>query len=166
MHHPHTREAQHVGNLVGIGEHGCRAVWNNSSGKFGRSKHPAFDMHMPVNQARNQIAAMCLDDVRIGTNAMRSIRANIGKPPVGHRYLPPIQHLTGLHVNQLAAAQNEVSGTAPCGDSNQSGGNIGPRFDVIFHPQIFHQFSQCSRGHGFNVARQMKRAACSTQAAQ
>ena len=164
MHHAHPRKAQHIGDLVGVGEHGGRAVWNNGSRKFGGGQHAAFDMHVAVDQARDQVAAMCLDDVRIGTNAMRSVRANIGKAPVGHRHLPTIQHLAGLHVYQLAAAHNRVSGTAPCGDSDQTGGDIGPRFDVIFHPQMFHHFSWCSRGDAFNAGRQMQRAACSPQA--
>ena len=82
MHHTHTIKAQHIRNFMRIGKHGGGAMRDHGGGKFGGCQHAAFDMHMPVAQARDQIAPCAINHLRFRPNAMGCIHANIGKPPL------------------------------------------------------------------------------------
>ena len=134
MHHPHAAQAKDIGNLVRVGEHRGRAMRDHGRSEFGRRQHPAFDMHMPVAQAGDQVTAIGLDHFGVGADAMAGVRADIGKASGGDGDLP-VQHLACLDIDQLAATNDHVGRAAASGDSNQMRRDLGPRFDVIFHPQ-------------------------------
>ena len=134
MHHPHAAQAKNIGNLMRVGEHRRRAMRDHGGGEFGRRQHPAFDMHVTIAEARDQVTASRLDHLGIRADAMAGVRADIGETPGGDGDLP-VQHLARLHIDQFAATDDHVGRAAACGDSDQMRSNLRPRFDVIFHSQ-------------------------------
>ena len=90
MHHAHAVHAKHVRNLVRVSEHRGGSMWNNSSGKFGRSQHTGLNMHMAVAQTRDHIATVHLNHLCVWANAMGRINANICKTPMSDSNLPTV----------------------------------------------------------------------------
>ena len=128
MHHPHTGQPQHIGNLVRVVKHGGGAMRHHGAGKFGGGQHAAFDVHMAVAQTGDQIVAGGVDDFGVRPGAMKGIRANIGETPHGDRHLPLRQDLAALHVDKGAAPDHQIGfGAASC-HSNQMRRAVGPRF--------------------------------------
>lgn len=77
--------------------------------------------------------AIRLNDLGIRTNAMARIRPNISKPARSDSDLPALQDFTALNINNTAAPDHQISGRATRSNSNEMGGQIGPRFQWIFH---------------------------------
>ena len=51
LHVAHALDAEHIGDLVGIGDGGGGSVDQGQSGEFGRGEHRAFDVHMRIDKA-------------------------------------------------------------------------------------------------------------------
>ncbi len=62
-------------------------------------QHAAFDMHVGVAEAGDEVAALGLDDLACPADAVAGIRAAIGEPPVGDGDLPAVEHLARVHVH-------------------------------------------------------------------
>ena len=127
MHHPDTAQAQHIGDLMRVCEHRCRAMRDDGGREFRRSQHAAFDVHVSVAKAGYQELAGRIHHLGLRPDAMRGIRPDIGKAPLGHSYLPTWQHLAALHINQRTALDDQIGGSAPGSHSHQSRGTISPR---------------------------------------
>jgi hypothetical protein len=55
QHEAHPLQAQHVGDLVGVGDAGHRAVAAGQAGEFRRHQHGTFHMHVGVHETRYQV---------------------------------------------------------------------------------------------------------------
>ena len=127
MHDPNTRQTQHIGNFMRIGKHRGRAMRDNGRGKFSRDQHAAFDMHMPVAQARNKIATTRIDHLRFWANTMARIRPNIGKPTSDNGNFPTLKNLARLNIDQPTVLNDQIRGRSPGSDSDQICSAICPR---------------------------------------
>ena len=78
QHVAHARQPQHVGNLVRIGDCGHGAVADGQTGKFGRRQHRAFNMHMRIDEAGDQVTQ---------AGHLRPGRVNNGDHPVAPYHL-------------------------------------------------------------------------------
>ena len=127
MHHPNPRQTQHIGNFMRVGKHRGRTIRDNRRGKFSRDQHAAFDMHMPVAQARNKIATTRIDHLRFWANTMARIRSNIGKPTSGNGNVPILKNLARLNIDQPAVLNDQIRGRSSGSDSNQICSAFCPR---------------------------------------
>ena len=114
MHQTHTAQAQNIRDFMGIGEHRGRAVGDDRGGKFSRGQHPAFDVHMGIAQARNDIAPGRVDHVGIWANTMACVGADIGKAPLRDGNVP-LKDFTGVHVHHAAATDHGLRRRSPGG---------------------------------------------------
>jgi hypothetical protein len=83
----HAGQAQHVGNLVGVNEHAGGAVRDDGAGKFGDGDHAAFDVHVGVAQAGDEVTAVPRNDIGTLSNRVAGIRADVGDTAVFHRHI-------------------------------------------------------------------------------
>ena len=126
VHHPHTFQPKNVGDLVGVGEDGGGAVGDDGSAELGRGQHAAFDMHVAVAQAGDDVAPTGVDHLGLRADAVAGVGADVGEAAGGNRNLPAVEHFAALHVDHLAPADNQVGGAAPGGDGDQTRGALGP----------------------------------------
>ena len=133
MHQPDAAQAQDVGDLVWIGEHGRRAVRDHGGGELGRSQHARLDVHVPVAKPWDQEPPLGPDHICLRADAMRRVRADIGETPFGDRHLPPVQDLAGLDIDQLAAPDHAVGRLTPCRHGDKNGRHVLPGFERYLH---------------------------------
>ena len=151
VHHPDAFKTQHIRDLMWVSEHRRCAMRNNGSRKFSRGQHTTFDMHMAIAQTGNEVATSCINHFGLRSNTMRRIRSNIGKAPFDNRHLPAIQNFTRLNINQTSTLDHKIRVFATSSDGDQAGGDLGPRFKVMFHSQWFHRFETSARGAGLDL---------------
>ena len=58
-------KSEDIGDLVRVDEHRRRAVRDDGAREFRDGHHAALDMHVPVAEARHEIASLGLDDARL-----------------------------------------------------------------------------------------------------
>ena len=126
MHHAHAFQPQHIGDLMRVGEHRRGAMGDHSAGKFRRCQHAAFDVHMPVTQAGDHIAALCLDHLGRVAFAMAGVRPDKGNAARLDRDIMVRQGFTRVHVDPDTAGDNRIRSAASCRNSDQLIGHIGP----------------------------------------
>ena len=59
-HEPHAVDTQHIPYFVGIRYGGDGAVEHRSPGKLGGDQHRAFDVHVRVDESRQQVRGLRL----------------------------------------------------------------------------------------------------------
>ena len=69
-------------------------------GKLRRGEHAAFDMHVPVAEARDH-KSICAQNLSVRPDTMAGIRAYIGKAPVDDSNIPA-QNFAGMNIGELA----------------------------------------------------------------
>ena len=136
MHHAHAGQPEDVGDLVGVGEHGGGAVRDHGGGEFGRGELAAFDMHVAVAEAGEEIAALGLGHLGRGADAVRGIGSDIGEAALGDGDLPAVEHLARLDVHEAAAADDPVGRGAAGGDGDKAGGAVSPGGDRVHAPFV------------------------------
>jgi hypothetical protein len=77
-HQANPFEPKYIGDFMGINKHGGRTVWNDRSHKFRYSEHTGFDVHMTVQQPRNQVSSSSLDYLCIWTHCVGCIWTDVG----------------------------------------------------------------------------------------
>ena len=122
-------QPEDIGDLVRVDEHAGGAVRQDRPHKLGHGQHARFDVHMPIQQARHQVLAVCFDDACLLADGMGGIRADIGDPTILDGNIGLRHELAGLHADPGAFAQHQVGRLAAHGNIDQS----ADRFDVRFH---------------------------------
>ena len=106
---PDSLDAQHVGDLVGVGAHRGGAAGEGHPGKVVGGQHAAFQMHVGIHEARQGVSAAAVH----GSAALRRfLRAeNPGDMTVdnadGAAYNRSAEHVDDLHI-----ADHQVKGAA------------------------------------------------------
>lgn len=99
---------------------------DHGAGEFSRCQHAGFDVHMPIAQARNHVAAFCLNDLGAFAFAMRGIRPDKSDTALANGDIVVRQCFAGVDVDPNAACDDQISGRAPGGCVDQISGDIGP----------------------------------------
>ena len=120
MHQPHAGQAEHVGDLVRVDEHGGRAVRRDGADELGDGQHARFDVHVAVAEAGHQEAPVGLDHLRRRrrSSPRRRRRNRRSGPPAMARSVPRISS-PRMDVHPGAAAHDHVGGLAAGGDADQ-----------------------------------------------
>ena len=98
----------------------------HGAGKFRRCQHTAFDVHMPVTQAGDHIAALGLDHLGRVAFAVAGVRPDKGNAPGLDRDIMVRQGFARVHVHPDTAGDNRIRGAASCRNSDQLIGHTGP----------------------------------------
>ena len=128
MHHAYALEPQHIGDLMRIGEHGCRAVRNDRARKFGRGQHAAFNVHMRIAEPGDHEPPVCLYDFCLFANAVACVRADVGYAAFADGDVMICQNLAGVNIHPLAFTNDKVCCLATGGNSDEFWGAFGPGF--------------------------------------
>ncbi|EAQ12543.1 1-deoxy-D-xylulose-5-phosphate synthase [Rhodobacterales bacterium HTCC2654] len=140
MHKPHAFQSQHVRDFVRVGEHARRAVRDHGGGEFRRGQHTAFDMHMGVAQAGDQVLAVGVDHLGVVGKAMAGVRTDVGEPPLSDCDLPAVQHFARVDVHDFGAFDDEVGSLTTRSHSDKARCGFGPRFQwSVCHGAIVQQ---------------------------
>ena len=126
MHQPHARQAEDIGDFVRVDEHRGRAVRDDGAGEFGDGDHAALDMHVAVAEARNEIAAIGIDDLRFRPDTMRGIGAAIGEAAFDDGEVRAGDDLAGMDIDPSAVPHHKVRLGAAHGDIDQFRRNFRP----------------------------------------
>ena len=118
-HHPDTVKPKHVRHLVGINEQTGGTTRRNGTHKFGHGDHARLDMHVSVQQARNEITPVCFNNPCLFPNTMGGIFTNIGEMPVCDSKIGIRNHLSGLYADPTTLANDQISRLSPHGDINE-----------------------------------------------
>ena len=118
MHQLHACQPQHIGDLVGINEHGRSAMGYDRTGEFGHRHHAAFHMHVAIAETRNEIAAIGFNDFCIRADAMGAVFSHIGKAPVSNGDIRVRDDFTGMHIHPTAFADHQIRRRPPHGHVN------------------------------------------------
>ena len=108
-HQPYAFQTKHIRDFMRVNKHGCGSVDQYRARKLAYSQHARFNMHMRVQQTRNQKPTGCLDDLGIGPNRMRCIFSNVSNPAIFHSYVDSRDDLARLHTNPISFLDYQVS---------------------------------------------------------
>ena len=100
---------------------------------------PRFDVHVAVAQARNDVAALGVDDFCVIADAVRCVWSAIGKAAFADGDVVVFQGFAGVHVDPSAALDHQISGLAPRSGCDKFRCGGGPCGKVCVHPPVFHQ---------------------------
>ena len=145
MHHAYTVEAQDIGDLVRIGEHGGGAMRDHSAGELCRGQHARLDMHMPVAEARDHVAACGVDDLRLGPDLGSGVGDHASDAPLPDGDVVVGKCLARVHIHPCPAFDHKISGRASSSSFNEVGGRVGP-CKHMFHVPVFQILRRCARG--------------------
>src|SRR5205814_6051209 len=87
VHELDTRKTEHIGDLVGIDEHGGRAMRNDRARKLGHCYHAAFDVHVSVAQTWDEIAIRRIYRPSLAIDRVGGIRPHIRNAAAGDRHI-------------------------------------------------------------------------------
>ena len=145
MHHADTFKTQYIGDLVRIGEHGCCAMGDHGAGEFGGGEHAALDVHMPVAQTGDHVAALRLDHLRVRPATMIGGRTDKGDAPLHDGNVVIRKGFARVNIHPDAAGDDHVGRAAACSDIHQIGGHIRPFGKTCMcHIATFHRVGACS----------------------
>ena len=82
VHQFDAGQAEDVGDFVGVDEHAGGAVGDDGAGEFGDGDHAAFDVHVGVAQAGDEVTAVSLHHFCLFPNRIVGIFADIGDAAV------------------------------------------------------------------------------------
>ncbi len=99
------RPADHVGDLVGVHEHGGGAVAHGGAGELDRAEHAALDVEMGVHEARRDDAARHVQHLRVG-GGRAALRHDPGDDAPADQHVRAAQGARG-HVHEGAAGQQQ-----------------------------------------------------------
>ena len=122
MHQPDAVEPEHVGDLVRVDEHGRRAVRDHGAGEFGHRHHAALDMHVPVAETGDEIAAAGVDHlVSRARSRVAASGPTIGKPPGGDGQSVPGMISPEWTLTQRPLRTTRSAGFRPAATSTRRG---------------------------------------------
>jgi len=116
MHKAHTFQPHDIGDFVGVGEHGCRAVGHHCAGELGGGQHAAFNVHVAIAKAGQDEATVCLYHYGVRPDHGAGVRPAIGETAISNGDVGVRDHLAGVDVNPLPLANNHISRGAARGD--------------------------------------------------
>ena len=79
---------------------------NDGAHEFSHGEHSRFDVHVSIEQARNDVTICCLDDSSFRANGMGSIRPNIGNAPIFDGNIGVGEDFARLDANLLPITEN------------------------------------------------------------
>ena len=116
-----------------VDEHSRRAVWNNSTDKLGNGNHTRLDMHVSIQQARNQIFSFGIHHSRFFTNGMTGIFTDIGNASVTDGNISMRYNFACLHAHPIPIANDQISRDTAHGTIDQS--------SCVLQPERIHSHS-------------------------
>ena len=108
-----TVDAEHVGDLVRVGDDRCRAERQYEAGQLVDEKLHRLDVHVRVDEAGNDVLPGGVDRLPALVRTKTCDRA------VGDRHVA-LEPLAREHRQDEAARDDEVGGLVPAGDGNRS----------------------------------------------
>ena len=129
VHQADALEPHDIGDLVGVDEHAGGAVGGDGADEFGDGQHAAFDMHVPVAKAGDEVAALGVDDLRVRSDEAVEARAAPGEAAGFDGDVAAGEDLAGMDVDPGAVADHQIGGGAAGGDGDEIGGDLGPGAD-------------------------------------
>ena len=133
MHQFHAGQAQNVGNFVGVDKHAGGAVGNDSAGKFRHGDHAAFDVHVGVAQAGDEVTAVRRNNFRVFPDGVAGIRADVGDTAAFHRHVRLGDDFAAVDVDPTAVLDHEIGALPPHRHIHQIGCYGVPRLSLCCH---------------------------------
>lgn len=99
---------------------------NDRAGEFGRGQQTAFDMHMPVAETGDHIAAIGLDDLCLRAATMAGIRSDKGDAAGGDGNVMIGQGFTCMDVHPDTTSDDHIGRATARRCVDKLRGDIGP----------------------------------------
>ena len=126
MHHSDAVEAEHICDLMGVGEHRRGAMRDHCTGELRRGQHTGFDMHVRVAQPGDHETALYINHVGFRPDTVIGIRHHAGDPAPGDRNVVFRQNLSGMHIDPTTSLKDHVRRLPPGGGCDQVSRDVGP----------------------------------------
>ena len=127
MHQANAVQAEHIRDLVRIDEHRGRAVRDHGAAELRHRHHAAFDMHVRVAQAGNEIAATGIHHLGALADGVRGVRPAIGESPAGDCNIGSGNDLARMDIDPAPVAHDEIRRPPAGRDIDQLGSRLRPR---------------------------------------
>ena len=119
----HAVGAEHVRQLVGVEHDGRRSAGQHEPRELVGEELRRLEMHVRVDEARNDITSGCVDDLAA------LVVAEPGDPAVRDRDVD-VEPLAGEHGQDATSSHDDVGGLVAAGDGEASG-EIGRHGEAI-----------------------------------
>ncbi len=132
IHHQlHALETEHIGDLMRVDEHAGRAAHGDRAHKLGDRHHAGFDVHVTIQQTRDEVASLRIDDLCVLADRMTRIFTHIGNMPVDHGNIRAGDDLSGLDAYPFAVEDDQVGRNASHGDIDECAGKFFGRWHSV-----------------------------------
>jgi len=129
-------DAENVGDFVGVGDDGGRAVGDESLRQLPRRKHRAFDVDVCVDEAGGDEFSAAVENARPGVTAPHADYMAAQNGYVG------IKNITSEDVDDPASLQQQVGGDLAAGGKDPQSQFFHPVFEVACVHKPFHFFGK------------------------
>jgi hypothetical protein len=101
-------QAKNIGDFVRVDEHAGCAKGSHGAHKLGDGDHAALDMHVRVQQARDEIAPARIEHLGLRANGMIGVFAHIGDVFLDDGDISMRDDLPGLDADPLSVFDNHI----------------------------------------------------------
>lgn len=116
---------------MGVYEHAGRAVGDDGAGKFRHRDHAAFDVHVAIAQAGDEVTAVGIHHLGLFADGVLGGRANVGDSAAANGHIGVGDNFGRVDIDPTAVGDDHVGGQAAHGHSGQLLSELAPRFHKV-----------------------------------